>query len=385
MSTARYALIPRDGFFCKDGRGWSTVTSGRGHTLDWPHPSTLLGALRSAWGRAHEQRRGRAIDDWPTATASLRLARTLALRRPIGGKWQTMWPVPVDARFVKVDGVDEIHWLDPRPTTIRTIGRCGDASHPREQLWTACSPTRGKPQPRPRWWSHDAFCDWLVQPGERKTLPESASLARRHQTHVSIGTKTHTAIDGALFSHDVVETLDRAGEWAIGCELEQPEPLTLEHVRLGSDRRLASLEPLSDAHFAVPDTLLRALRGAKGLRLITVTPTEFESGWLPDGMRPVEVGGKREYRGTLPGLDCEVILRAALVDRHIAVSGYDMSANKPKPTSRMVAPGSVYSFVRVDGQPFESKHASSLWLAAIGQRQHEGFGRVVPGIWHPRP
>ena len=35
-TTKHLALVPRDGFFAKDGRGWHTSVSGRGHGLDWP-------------------------------------------------------------------------------------------------------------------------------------------------------------------------------------------------------------------------------------------------------------------------------------------------------------------------------------------------------------
>jgi CRISPR-associated protein Cmr3 len=78
-----------------------------------------------------------------------------------------------------------------------------------------------------------------------------------------------------------------------------------------------------------------------------------------------------------------VILRAAFVPRPIHVSGWDMAAGAPKPTSRMVAPGAVYFFERADGEPFGEADARSLWLAALGTRTEEGFGRVAPGVWSP--
>jgi CRISPR-associated protein Cmr3 len=79
-----------------------------------------------------------------------------------------------------------------------------------------------------------------------------------------------------------------------------------------------------------------------------------------------------------------VVLRAAVVPRPLHVSGWDMAARAPKPTSRMVPPGAVYFFERVDGQPFGEAEARALWLAAIGARTDEGFGRVVPGTWNPK-
>jgi CRISPR-associated protein Cmr3 len=60
-----------------------------------------------------------------------------------------------------------------------------------------------------------------------------------------------------------------------------------------------------------------------------------------------------------------------------------MAKGEPKPTLRMVPPGAVYFFERSDGRPFGEAEARSLWLAALGTRTDEGFGRVVPGVWQP--
>jgi CRISPR type III-B/RAMP module-associated protein Cmr3 len=100
---------------------------------------------------------------------------------------------------------------------------------------------------------------------------------------------------------------------------------------------------------------------------------------LPDGFED----NRGTYSGRLPGIDHDVILRAAFIPRPTHVSGWDMAANAPKPTSRMVAPGAVYFFERTDGKPFGEADARSLWLASLGTRTEEGFGRVVPGVWSP--
>src|SRR3954464_4819534 len=85
-ATTHWALLPRDGFFCKDGRGWQTSASNRGHGLEWPWPSTVLGACPAASGRREEARRGSVLgrDEWRMYTASLQLGRALVVRRPLG-------------------------------------------------------------------------------------------------------------------------------------------------------------------------------------------------------------------------------------------------------------------------------------------------------------
>jgi len=380
--TAHLALVPRDGLFCKDGRGWHTSASGRGHALDWPWPSTILGALRSAWGRAEEASRGALFssDDWRSRTAGVRLGRTLVLRRRHGAPWSptdTTWPVPADALWL--EGLGEVYRLEPFKPLAPTRGRDEDMA--RERLLRPVVTTAGKPLIPPRWWSSGDFSAWLsgcsVAVRDRHDL---LATARRVQTHVGILPETFTAHEGVLFSHDVIETLDPRAEWAIGAEVALPDGAQFGTVTLGSDARLARVESLPAALFEPPPSLLEAFRSpSQGLRVVAVTPLSFRKGWLPDDFD--ESDGS--YRGRLPGIDHEVILRAAFVPRPIHVSGWDMAFGRPKPTSRMVAPGAVYFFERTDRLPFSETDARSIWSGTLGARTDEGFGRVAPGVWNP--
>ena len=377
-TTTHLALVPRDGFFAKDGRGWHTSASGRGHGLDWPWPSTVLGALRSLWGRGEETRTGITLtpDDWRSRTQPIRLGRTLVLRRKHGAAWRVedaTWPVPLDALWL--EGRQEVHRLDPVAPIAPTLGRDDDDA--REALWRPVPDGAQKPLASPRWWSSEEFISWLA--GKPVNVcGEALGTTRRIQVHVGIRPEELTSDDGVLFSHDVVETLDPGGEWALGVEVELPAGELPKVATLGSDSRLSRVESLPTTLFEPPSRVLEAFRSSSpGLRLVAVSPLCFEKGWLPDGL--VDTNG--EYRGRLPGLD--VILRAAFVPRPIHVSGWDMAKGEPKPTSRMVPPGAVYFFERADGQPFGEAEAMSLWLAALGTRTDEGFGRVVPGVWRP--
>jgi len=385
--TVYFALVPRDGLFCKDGRGWHTSASGRGHALDWPWPSTVLGAVRTAWGREEESRRGSSFrpDEWREWTATIRLGRTLALRRPHGQAWAAehrIWPVPADALWL--EGEDRVHRLDPVPGDIPTLGRDDDEA--REALWWPRLGGREKPLRAARWWNEGDFCAWLAgHPVLACNQPDILAPPRRIQVQVGIRVAELTADEGVLFSHDVLETLEQEAEWAIAVEADVPSSAPLQLATLGSDSRLAQIEEMSSEMFNPPASLLKTFRqGSKGLRLVVVTPACFRRGWLPDGF---EQRG-REYRGHLPDVDGEVVLRAAFVPRPVHVSGWDMAANggegAPKPTLRLVKPGAIYFFERADGRPFGEADARSLWLAAIGDRRAEGFGRVAPGGWSPR-
>jgi CRISPR-associated protein Cmr3 len=250
MRRAHIALLPRDGFFCKDGRGWFTSASGRGHGLEWPWPSTILGALRTAWGRAEEDRSKACFGpgDWLARTKPIQLGRVLALRRPRGAQWAAehiAWPAPFDAVWFEDEA--NIQRLDPRPPNPPgplTLGRDDDAA--REALWRPSPARTDKPGKLPPWWRHAELVAWLAGQTVRAQRKNGLELTRRLQAHVGIRGEELTADEGVLFSHDVVETLEPQAEWAIGVEVSLPDNDLLAAVcawlRCASDSDRAVIE-----------------------------------------------------------------------------------------------------------------------------------------------
>ena len=392
--TEHWVLTPRDGWFLKDGREWSSTVAGRAHSLDRPFPSTLIGALRTAWGRGREVELGRPLcrSEWK-GSLDLKLGATIMLRRglnsaPSWDRAHRMWPIPADALFLpaKSAGPADVVRLDPRPPKTPTLARGDDEAC--TALWRASFDDPRKPDRPPSWWPEPAFAAWLSNPASSRRLDdghEGAEQPRRTMVHVGIDRESGAAAESLLFAHDVVEPVDGAGnEWALAARTTGLG-LSASWATLGSDRRLNALGNAKAELFGPTDCLTGAFGGTipTGLRLIAVSPLVFERGWLPDGFEPC-ASHPAEYRGSLPGLDgVEFILRAAMLPRPQHVSGWDMAARGPKPTTRLVPPGAVYFFQRADDKPVTGQTAKALWLAAIGGRTCEGYGRVVPGRWTP--
>lgn len=382
-------LTPRDGMFLKDGREWATSQEGRAHSLGWPMPSTLFGALVTARGRLREAA-GSILQkaDWLRLAAETRLGPTIALRRPIGKtEWHLphrLWPVPADALFLGERKAERLRRLDPVPPLESILGRDDEAAL--KSLWWPTSDDQSKPARPPQWWSETAFVEWLADPQPWRDCSGDyygIQQPRHMQAHVGIDPTTQAARESILFAHDVVETIDQDRcEWAIGCRAEIGDDLPTM-ATLGGDRRLCRVAAVSDGLFAMPERLRDAFasQASLGLRLVAVTPAAFAEGSLPDGFH-AGTGGLVE--GMLPGLEIPLILQAAFVPRATHVSGWDMAERRPKPTTRLVPPGAVYHFVRRDGRPFAAADAERLWLVALGGRNEQGFGRFVPGVWHPK-
>lgn len=383
MATQRWALVPRHGLFFKDGRGWFTSDSGRGHALAWPFPSSVLGALRTAYGRSVESSIGRpwTSDEWQKHTSSIVMGPMIALRRFGRESWEPshrMWPVPADAWYG--EGARNVKPLVPHEPLAKTLGRHDEPA--RELLWRPEIP-REKPDTAPAFWTEEEFAQWIScksVPTLSRDERELRHLPGRIDVHVSIDSTTRSALDGALFAHEVKETLqvtdDGIFEWALAMKSDMPEARTLDAPwTLGSDKRIAYPEPIDDSMFQLSTEA--TFRDAPGLRLFVVTPAHFTAGWVPDGF----VSNGQEYLGKLPGIDDELVLRAAFVPRAMHVSGWDMVNRRPKPTRQLVPGGSVYFFQKVDGSIFGAHEIESLWLQSIGQDMQEGFGRVVAGPW----
>lgn len=412
-----YVLTPRDGFFCKDGRGWFTDGEGRARSLDWPMPTTVLGALRTAWGRGQEKKSGSVLSpaQWRQVAGAVGLDAMIALRRPLKDitrkditqkdiTWDVshrMWPCPADALM---DESGHLIRLECRESSdLPPTLPAGDDPEAQaiEALWRPGREGKGKVKPGPRWWTDAMFLDWLMGTVPRDTVPrdtESRGPSRRAEVKLALNPSSATAANSMLYVEEVVETLEAAAdgvhEWAMGCRvLLESAALPCGHraplrpVTFGGGQRPACLSPISkDSRnpkaapdiFRMPEKLREAVRENRPrlLRLIAVTPLSFERGWLPDGCQ-VDDGC---FAWTLPSVGTPVWLRAALVPRPQHVSGWDMVENRPKDTIRLVPPGSVYVVERRDGKPFGHQEVEALWFSSLGGGTDEGFGLIVPGL-----
>jgi CRISPR-associated protein Cmr3 len=409
QETKTLALVPREGLFFKDGRGWGAGGAGRGRALSWPWPSSVAGALRTAYGRTLEHDRAAILTDpqWKELASQVALDWLLPLRRKQGEpSWtaaDTMWPVPKDALTLR-DGA--VLTLRPHRSAAALPLDATDRDRAVAKLWhprPVGMDDKSKPGKAPAWWTLGELVAWLCDKGAQAVTEQgraARSMSVRTDIHLAVDPGTYAAEEGKLFVSDVVETLARvkrldqgegaqpeAGywEWAVGVKVRWPakaagkRQVTDGPLTLGGKGRMAMAEAVEASVDTCPGELKDAFDAQKprGLRLVAVTPCLFEKGgWLPDDWT---VAGD-ELRGELEGIG--LVLRAACVDRPMAVSGWDLVEWKPKATQLMVAPGAVWFVQRQDGGAFTGADAERLWMTRWGAEANNGAGRVVPGIWN---
>lgn len=402
-------ITARDGFFFKDGRGWSPGGSGRGHSLEWPFPPTVLGALRAAWGKARERALGRPLskEEWQETLRHLKIGALLPLRKPLGVAAQPghlLWPAPADS--VWFEGHQAVDRLSPEPLAeqVRTMGsrhrqheKSDLLDRAREALWWPRLDDSSKPLPdAPPWWTMEQFTAWLC--GEpvsvlARSERQAMRLPARVEVHVGIDEASFSSREGVLYAFRMLETLQAQNrsdplEWSLGAQVqsaaEAPPGWQDVPLILGGEGRLGQASALDAQLLELPEALKKSLssRHFSGIRLVAVSPVCFERGWLPDGFEVVQLTSGEEPRieGKLPGIEGRVQLRAALVPRSVSYSGWDMLKRQPRMTVRLVPAGSVYFFERLEGV-FSPEELRRLWLMPWGTRTGDGFGRVVPGQW----
>ena len=107
--------------------------------------------------------------------------------------------------------------------------------------------------------------------------------------------------------------------------------------------------------------------------MMLMSPAHFEKGYLPTWLQSAVEGVQANVQA------------AALTQRAVAISGWDMKAKHEKPSRRLVPAGAVY-YLRLEGPPeARRRFVETLWFQPISdaeQDRRDGLGQVVFGVWN---
>jgi len=373
-----YLLEPQSPLVFRTGKPFAT--GAEGDTLPFPLPSTLAGALRTAYAEATAQ--GAWVDYRARQTELLDVTvhGPVLVRRSLArGSIERLFPKPADAVYLNT-----LRRLQPG---LLPGGAGCDLPAGLLPVYLETD-DRSKPQPGPAFWGEPALQNWLqdrdpgpLEPGGSALLPVDL------RTHVGLDPATLAADAGRLFQSAGLDGGPLRRPAAIRGWAEHNHALLVHCTaglpatwrRLGGEGRLVRVEPLADTDWPdCPSTLESALKNAKGLRLILATPALFAGGWKPGWLDDRLEGAPP----SAPAL--RLRLRAVALDRWQAVSGWDLAADgrgKPRAVRRLVPAGTVYWFEVLDG----AARALDLWLRAVSdqeQDRRDGFGLALPGIWN---
>jgi CRISPR-associated protein Cmr3 len=377
-----WLIEPHDPLIVRDGRPFDSSPGARAHTLPFPFPATVAGAIRHKAGLttagtfnpsliAHVQQidcqgpilvalkpQGTEISDWyapaPADTLLFDQEPTHLLEQPV-----------------------IVRQLVPNPTLDPTLSNLDNHLMLMSQRG---NPTIGKPSQRaPRFWSWQALEQWLTRPSDPWSIhPNQLGLGNLPidtRTHVSIERASQTAAEGRLFQTSglVFEAWEqRLALVAWTSKTAQAFPhFTQGHAAFGGERRLAHWRTISWSLPPCPAAIRQAILRHQRCRIQLLTPACFTDGLLPNQLPTLG--------NTAP------IIRAVVNTRYQVISGWDLESNRPRPTRRLVPAGSVY-FVELPttDQAAITTWIDTVWGQAISDTQldrHDGFGIAMLGSW----
>lgn len=383
-----YLIRPKAPLLFRNAKPFASGEGGA-ETLPFPSPSTISGALRTAWAEQHnlaynptnaERLRQKPVLG-PLLVSETTQARQLLLPAPrdslcLGnGNNKTLYRIAPQAQ-----GDDEGCDL-PHASLLPLHLQCNDNG----------KPARGAPE----FWYLDRLIDWLKD-DRGNAIPAHGqgvgALPIEYRTHVAIARESGAARDAHLFETAGLDFSprrktrpasvdDHPGGWgdeqfALLVRWPDDDPIRDDYRTIGGEARLGHIEQADKLWPACPQELTNKLKQSTGLRLYLATPALFKHGWLPGFIDPETLGG--ELRGV------KLKLRAAAMPRWQAGASWNMleRTGKGMRTAQRMAPaGAVYWFEIDSGH--RAAALADLWLTSISdQRGKDGFGLVLPGVWN---
>lgn len=405
MRVSTLQLTGNDPIIARDGRPFGAGQGNRMHSLAWPMPSTVAGALRTALVKSDP-----ALDfsgEMPHRLTEVQVsglfptrAGQLYLPAPTNCVWDENSKSVFKLRPVSLAGGEGVDLPADNLAPVRLTEEhvVGDF----------------KGRPVPAWWPLSKYVEWLtVQTAKLgsdwfdRDFLEAPTWATRD--HVCIDPQTGTAAEGLLFTTIGLNIthLPRFGGCkteAFGSRFADVKLSTRVAIRdqafahlkefsgwhpIGGERRLAHWERVeAEELWLCPEYVKRALGSAQKVCMILATPAIFQHGFLPAWLGEDSLIGSPFDGG--PTLQ----LMGIANPRWRAVSGWafqpvddlgriDHNGKRgPKPIRRVVPAGSVFFFETVDGDC--SALATAGWLQSVSctsQDQADGYGLAIWGTW----
>ncbi|MFW5443053.1 MAG: type III-B CRISPR module-associated Cmr3 family protein [Methylococcaceae bacterium] len=387
-----YHITPRAPLIFRDGKPFGTEDN-IADTLLFPLPSTLAGALRTAW--ADSEKLDYNNDD------DIAKIKKKAVCGPIltctqNNITELMFPAPADSVCLN-DGyaASTIYRLKPADIASNEIE---GTDLPGGLLPVFLENNiKGKPaKDTPKFWKFNKMRDWLLNDDIVALDADEQGIQNlpiEVRTHVSIDPQSHTAKAGYLFQTAGLDfscqrktSLSNSNckswgwkdaEYGIACSFQENIPDTFRTIggesRLGYIRKEETLIP------ECPIELTKALANARYFRLILITPAIFKKGYIPGWL-------DESFQGTFRNM--KLTLKAVSISRWQAGTSWDMASVGSKDgkgmrgLKRLAPAGTVYWFEKEPG----SFNAEGFWLTSISDdhvHDQDGYGLTLPAVWTP--
>ena len=377
-------LEPNDTFFFRDGRPFTKGEQSEGHSIFPPLPSTVLGALRTAYiaefgnlSLFYSGRMQKTIGTRESLDNAIQV-RGVFFANSRNNRMDIFFPVPLDLVYKKKEKKDDhttpLHLLISQPKNFASNGIINHLL-----TWPTSDPI-------------DSDADGLLRVGaitrylsgndNNLLLTNRTSLIEREsKTGIARDRHTLSSEEHMLYRIDMSRFKNTDGNYGFIVDYECPDDLPQKGLlKLGGEGKsfvyqhsICDFSSLSSHIEAVKS----AIHSTGRFKLYFATPTIFEGGWLPSWLNSDTLSGEYPIESTAP---ISLKLTTAAVGKPVPVGGWDMAKGEAKPTYRAVPAGSVYYFELMDRDRIDDLIAAFHYQNISDERSEEGFGLALIGV-----
>lgn len=360
----RLFLKPNDLFFFRDGRPFTRGEQSEGYSIEAPLPSTVMGALRTAYiAFCSDMRQFANNDDDVKSVIGTKLSlngASIHIKGVFLGRngGLSYYPIPRDLVSEKKSQDLKLYplSLESKDDTFSSSSEL--------PVFLAWSDSNIQVEHVEGHISYDNLRKYLLGETECLAAEKSDFIIDEPKVGITRDRKTLTAAEGMLYRINMKRFTD--SELGFIVDVEGIDQLPKDAlIKLGGEGKAfaysevsQNTNPLSDDDWSV---LKNKVEAARKFKLYLATHAIFDEGCFPKRLHP----------------DIELI--TAAIGNYVTVGGWDVARGHPKGTYRAVPAGSVYYFQLTDGADVDKILDCLNYKNISDQRAQEGFGLAYVG------
>ena len=358
----RLFLIPNDTFFFRDGRPFTRGEQTEGYSIETPFPSTVMGALRTAYIAfcgdmtrfANEQMKSVIGTKQSLTDASIHIKGVFLGH----GDGPLYYPTPRDLVSEKKSNSTSLY-----PLSIESQRDTFSSSSELPTLLTWNDPTI-QVEHAGGYISCDNLRKYLLGDTQYLASEKSDFIIDEPKVGITRNHKTLATVEGMLYRINMKRFRDSELGFVVDVDgIDQFPKSAL--IKLGGEGKSFTYsntsqkpDPLSDDDLT---TLRDTVSSSQKFKLYLATPAIFNEGWFPKCLHK----------------DIEPI--TAAVGNYVTIGGWDVANNRPKGAHRAAPAGSVYYFRLINGVKADAILECFHYKNIGDQGGQEGFGLAYVG------
>lgn len=369
-------LQPTDTFFFRDGRPFTKGEQSEGYSIFPPFPSTVLGALRTAYiaenGGLADFNAGKmksaigtkcSLDD-----ASIQIKGVFLGNSNL----ELYYPIPKDLVSKKDANDCKLHTL----TVESSADFDSNSKLSNNLIWNI--PKEQVEQESSSVLMQSVCREYLSGYTDNLIFEKTNFVIDEPKVGIARSRETMTAEEGMLYRINMKRFDDTPNAPQLGFVVNCGGISFPDNgmVKLGGEGKAFTYchtthipDPLDEEYRKEIQELIQETQMFK---LYLVTPTIFTQGWLPDWIQSHDLRSE-------PSSQISLELITAAVGNYVTIGGWDVANTRPKPAYRAVPAGSVYYFRLRDSTTAEEIFNHFHYKNVSDYSKQEGFGLALVG------